>query len=222
MNLSSLAPYEGRRSLVFEDFIEYEGLSPNDALSELRANKLEFGKFKFEFCKVENSFLALPVGACFLREKVRLSVAIPLFFSSRHQRFHSIFVILQVYNIAVLFQTSAEGPLQVTSKVAARGGVPRKRMATYAMDDFIRMSAVPLTSPRARLGQVTDIISLRSRHFNLFEISSTRAESFSFTRKRFLTSDGNSTPFHYYRNDELNRKDCIKRKRARRCQIADP
>lgn len=144
------------------------------------------------------------------------------FFSSRHQRFHSIFVILQVYNIAVLFQTSAEGPLQVTSKVAARGGVPRKRMATYAMDDFIRMSAVPLTSPRARLGQVTDIISLRSRHFNLFEISSTRAESFSFTRKRFLTSDGNSTPFHYYRNDELNRKDCIKRKRARRRQIADP
>ena len=89
------------------------------------------------------------------------------------------------------------------------------------MDDFIRMSAIPLTDPQARLGQVTDIISLRSRHFNLFEISSTRAESYSFTRKRFLTSDGNSLPFYYYKNDWLDRKDCAERKRARKRRNVD-
>lgn len=186
LNLSALLPKGDRRSIVYDEWISCQGLNPQEARIQLEQNRKAFGKYKLEFGKTETSYLALPQCALFIREKL--------------------------YHISVMYKDAPDGPFQVASKIAARGAVPKTRMQKYGLEEFVRMAQLNLTRRGAKPKKVRKIISLRSRNFNLFQLKSKRHESFVFSRKRHLTSDGNSRPLNFYRNAKLDRIDARKRR----------
>ena len=144
LNLSGLIPRGDRRSIVYEEWISDQGLSAEEAQTQLEQNRKAFGKYKLEFGKTDTAYLALPQCALFIREKL--------------------------YHISVMYKDNPDGAFQIASKIAARGSVPKTRMQKYGLEDFLRMSRLDLTRRGAQPKKVRRIITLRSRNFNLFQL----------------------------------------------------
>ena len=98
----------------------------------------------------------------------------------------------KAYHLEVLHQKTAECSMVVDAKIAARCGIKKSRMLKYTMNDFLRMSDVQ------KINYVSGLQSLRSKHFHIYQITSSRAEPTTFTRKKYTFKNGRSVPFGYY------------------------
>ena len=107
----------------------------------------------------------------------------------------------KAYYLQVLHQKSSGDSLVMSGKMAARCGVPKSRMLTYSLADYQRMSKAE------RVRYASELVSFRSKNFQMYQISVSRAEPTIFSRKRFVLSTGESNPFHYYRNYQQNSLD---------------
>jgi hypothetical protein len=116
----------------------------------------------------------------------------------------------KAYFMQIMHQKCPGDRMALDGKLAARCGVPKSRMLKYSLEDFLRMSRAE------RVTYATELTSLRSKQFKLYQLTLTRAEPTTFTRKRFVLSTGESTPFNYYKNQGLNALDRDGRKRNHR------
>ena len=166
LDLSCFVPNEGSRSLIFEEILRYQwNGSESDLRLEMLKNKGVIGQFSCEY-PFTGEFMSIPYRFLALREKC--------------------------YLLECLHQPTAEDYVSIDAKIAARCGIKKKRMLTYRMSDYIRMSVSD------QVVYATNLHSFRSKGFNLYEITVSRAEPVPFTRKRYVLSDGSSFPFGYY------------------------
>ena len=80
------------------------------------------------------------------------------------------------------------------------------------MDDFIRMAKVFSKKGLYDIKNATNLVSLRSKRFSMYQIVSDKKETFPWSRKRYLLSDGTSYPYQHHENNE---RDEIDRKKLR-------
>ena len=98
----------------------------------------------------------------------------------------------KLYFIEVLHQRSPEENAEYAAKTASRCGIPRTRMKSYKIQDFIRMS----TATSAEL--VGNLRSLQSKQYRIHLVNFKRREPSVFSKKRYLHPSGDSSPFHYH------------------------
>ena len=100
------------------------------------------------------------------------------------------------YAIEILFQKSESDEVQFTSKIAARS-IPRYRAAKFSLKDFAKFSSAE------KVEFSRNLAGLRAKNFCMFEIEYSRRNITRFSKKRFQISSGETFPFNFYLNSEL-------------------
>ena len=106
----------------------------------------------------------------------------------------------KAYGLDVLVQRGENMPMQLITKIAARCGVHKARTLKYGIDDLIRFSKLN------HVEHESDLTSLRTKQFTIYEISVKRRVMSIFSRKRVLLDSGKSVPYNYHRIPSLMNK----------------
>ena len=99
----------------------------------------------------------------------------------------------KAYIVEAIVKQSLQDPIKLFNKVAARSSCKKLRTGKYGIDKFLELGN--------SVGPVFEhnLTSLRSKSFQIFQISSSRRTLSKFSRKRFVLKSGKSVPFAFYK-----------------------
>ena len=172
MDLKAYCPSKDTpEKLIFQELrSSHPQLTDEQLVSELNINKNKAGVLGLEIPHTQ-TFFSIPISVLMIREKC--------------------------YVIEILHQKSENEEAQITSKVAARGSIPRYRAGKFSLKDFAKFSSAQ------KIEFSTKLAGLRSKNFKIFEIEYSRRNVTKFSKKRFQSLSGTTYPFNFYLNDEL-------------------
>ena len=105
------------------------------------------------------------------------------------------------YLVQCHYQSSPEAPVVYDEKKANRSGVTRARLQHYSEKEYEAMAT------GSSLTEAHGLATLRSKNFEMFQISYSRHDSHRFSKKRRVYSTGISTPHGFYLNQILDDAD---------------
>ena len=111
------------------------------------------------------------------------------------------FVREKSYMLVSSYQVTAHGPLLSDQKAANRGGVTKERLKNYTTQDYSAMCN------SKSIKEVSGLVSIKSKNFDVFLTTYRRNDSYPWSRKRRIYSNGTSTPFYFFLNDFMNNAD---------------